>query len=222
MPELARWIWGSHDTFVEVIEAPAHGALRDRAVVARCLEITACGMPHDIDPELMGRTLKMLQPLLFHPEPLVWIHAARALGRLTGPMEQLVGTLLDWVQGDSPIIRQRAITAFASVPAHRLGFLAPHLAAIIKSPDNDPFVLAAVAATPYLFFERQNVGIGLRPRSCREQVAPLPRVRWPRASRHFGVAEFVMRRSRTTCVCCESSRDEHALVARRIRDAGSK
>jgi serine/threonine-protein kinase len=38
------------------------------------------------DPELIGRTLQVLQPLLLHPEPLVWIHAARALGRLTGAM----------------------------------------------------------------------------------------------------------------------------------------
>jgi hypothetical protein len=50
----------------------------------------------------------------------VWVHAARALGRLTGSIEQLEGTLLDWVIGESPVLRQRAITAFASLPAERL------------------------------------------------------------------------------------------------------
>ena len=56
---------------------------------------------------------------LLHPEPLVWIHAARALGRLTGKLEQMEGTLLDWVLGESPVLRQRAMVAFASLPAER-------------------------------------------------------------------------------------------------------
>ena len=100
----------------------------------------------------------MLQPLLLHPEPLVWVHAARALGRLTGPLEQLEGTLLDWVLGESPVLRQRAMTAFGSVPAERLTLLGGQLAAIIGSRDEEPWVLAAVAAaTPYLFFERRDL-----------------------------------------------------------------
>ena len=80
-------------------------------------------MPPTTDPELVGRTLQVLQPLLLHPEPLVWVHAARALGRLTGPLEQLEGTLLDWVLGESRVLRQRAMTAFASLPAERLTLL---------------------------------------------------------------------------------------------------
>src|SRR5690606_29106925 len=108
--------------------------------------------------ELVKRTLEVLQPLLLHPEPLVWIHAARALGRLTGSVEQLQGMLLDWVMGDSPVLRQRAITAFASLPAERLGFLASQLVQIVRSPDEDAWGLAAVAAaTPYLYFERRDI-----------------------------------------------------------------
>jgi serine/threonine-protein kinase len=108
------------------------------------------------DPELVGRTLQLLQPLLFHPEPLVWVHAARALGRLTGSLEQMEGTLLDWVLGESPILRQRALTAFASLPAERLAFLGGQLIAILDGPDEQGWVLAAIsAATPYLFFERR-------------------------------------------------------------------
>ncbi|MFO0661353.1 MAG: hypothetical protein U0165_16195 [Polyangiaceae bacterium] len=158
VPELARWIWSSPDTFEEIIERPAHGSLRDRAVVARCLEITAQGIPSDISKEIQGRTLKLLQPLLFHPEPLVWIHGARALGRLTGPIPELVDPIFDWVQGDSAVIRQRAITAFACFPADRLGFLSSHLSTVIRAPVADPFSFAAVAAaTPYLFYERRDL-----------------------------------------------------------------
>lgn len=156
VPELGPWIWGSSETFESLIALPAAGSLRGRVLAARCLEIAVSGMPPMTDPELVGRTLQVLQPLLLHPEPLVWIHAARALGRLTGTMEQLEGTLLDWVRGDSVVKRQRAMTAFASLPAERLKFLGTELVAMIESPEEEYWVLAAAAAaTPYLFFERR-------------------------------------------------------------------
>jgi eukaryotic-like serine/threonine-protein kinase len=158
VPEIGPWLWGSHAVFRTMIDEPAHGALRGRVLAARCLEIGVSGMPPYTDPELVGWTLEVLQPLILHPEPLVWVHAARALGRLTGQLEQLEGMLLDWVLGHSPVLRQRAITAFASLPRQRLGFLASQLVAIVRAPDEDAWVLAAVAAaTPYLFFERRDI-----------------------------------------------------------------
>ncbi len=158
LPDFGAWIWNSPKAFESLIGTPAHGALRGRVLAARCLEATVCAITPMTSQALVGRTLSVLQPLLLHPEPLVWIHAARALGRLTGAMEELQGMLLDWVMGDSPVLRQRAITAFASLPADRLGFLASQLVAIVRSPDEEPSVLAAVAAaTPYLYFERRDI-----------------------------------------------------------------
>ncbi|HYP76977.1 MAG TPA: serine/threonine-protein kinase [Polyangiaceae bacterium] len=156
VPEFGRWLWASKDTFEELVRNPARGALRGRVLAARCLEISVCGLSARADQELVGRALQTLQPLLLHPEPLVWVHAARALGRLTGQVEQLEGTLLDWVLGESPLLRQRALTAFASLPAARLKFLASQLVAILDSPGEADWALGAVAvATPYLFFERR-------------------------------------------------------------------
>jgi len=158
VPALGPWIFGAASVFDELVYRPAHGALRGRVLAARCLEISVRGLPAGADPELVGRTLQTLQPLLLHPEPLVWVHTARALGRLTGPLEQMQGTLLDWVLGESKVLRQRAITAFASLPAERFAMLAGQLAQIISSRDEDPWVLAAVAAaTPYLFSERRDL-----------------------------------------------------------------
>jgi serine/threonine-protein kinase len=158
VPELGPWLWGSPAVFDEMIGNPAHGTLRGRVLAARCLEVSVRAMPRMADPELVGRTLQILQPLLFHPEPLVWVHAARALGRLTGSLEQMEGTLLDWVLGESPILRQRALTAFASLPAERLAFLSSQLLQIVDAPDEQGWVLAAIAAaTPYLFFERRTL-----------------------------------------------------------------
>jgi serine/threonine-protein kinase len=158
VPHLGPWIWGSASTFEAMVRGPARGTLRGRVLAARCLEVSVRGMPPTADPELVGRTLQVLQPLLLHPEPLVWVHAARALGRLTGPMEQLEGTLLDWVMGESRVLRQRAMAAVASVPAERMTLLGGQLASIINARDGEPWVLAAVAAaTPYLFFERRDL-----------------------------------------------------------------
>jgi len=159
IPELGPWVFGSTATFDEMVYRPGHGALRGRVLAARMLEISAGGMPPGADQALVGRTLQALQPLLLHPEPLVWVHAARALGRLTGPLEQLEGMLLDWVHGDSPpVLRQRAITALASLPAARLRFLASQLVVIVTSAEEDAWVLGAVgAATPYLFFEKRDL-----------------------------------------------------------------
>ncbi len=158
VPALGKWIWSSQSTFDAMIHDPAHGALRGRVCAARCLEIAARGMPERTNEELFGRTLQTLQPLLLHPEPLVWVHASRALGRLTGSMQQLEGTVLDWVLSDNPLLRQRALTAFASMPAERLGMLSGQLAAIIASKEENGWVLGAIAAaTPYLYFERKEL-----------------------------------------------------------------
>ena len=158
VPELAKWIWGSHETFEVMIRGPARGSLRGRVLAARALEVSVRGLSPATDQELVGETLRVLQPLLLHPEPLVWVHAARALGRLIGPMEQLEGTILDWVAGESPLLRQRAMTAFAALPAERFKFLAGQLIGIIESPQEDVWVLGAIAAaTPYLFFERRDI-----------------------------------------------------------------
>src|SRR5205085_189139 len=66
IPELGKWLWGSKETFQAMIGAAARGTLRGRVLAARCLEVSVCGMPADADPELVGRTLQLLQPLLLH------------------------------------------------------------------------------------------------------------------------------------------------------------
>jgi len=38
VPGLAKWLWGSDETFEIMIRGPARGALRGRVLAARCLE----------------------------------------------------------------------------------------------------------------------------------------------------------------------------------------
>lgn len=152
VPELGRWVWGSSQTFDVVVAEPARGSLRGRVLAARCIEISVRGMPPRVDQQLLGRTLQILQPLLLHPEPLVSTHAARALGLLAGTVEHLEGMLLDWLGGESLVLRQRAMTAFASLPAQRLRMLGHELGAVLENPETEDWSLAAAAAgTPYLF-----------------------------------------------------------------------
>lgn len=159
VPFLGPWLWGSQTIFDTMIAGPAHGALRGRVLAARCLEVSIGGMPQAADQELVGRTLQILQPLLLHPEPLVWVHAARALGRLAGVMEAMEGTILDWALGESRVLRQRATTALASLPGERIKFLSSQIVALIDSRGPEaPWTLAAVAAaTPYLFHEHREL-----------------------------------------------------------------
>jgi eukaryotic-like serine/threonine-protein kinase len=52
-----------------MIRGPARGSLRGRVLAARCLEVTCGGCPPMADPELVGQTLQLLQPLLCTPSP---------------------------------------------------------------------------------------------------------------------------------------------------------
>lgn len=172
--ELGPWVFGARSTLDTMISRLAFGSLRGRVLAARCLEISVGGMPAGDPAGLLGPTLAALQPLLLHPEPLVWVHAARALGRLLGPAEQLQGMLLDWVNGEVEVLRQRAVTALASVPAERLGFMAGQLRAIVSSREEDAWVLAAAAAaTPYLFYERRDIWTRLADRILAGEGGPL-------------------------------------------------
>jgi hypothetical protein len=157
LPELGAWLWASHETFQALVAQPARGSLRGRVLSARCLEVCMGGLPARSDPGCVGRTLQVLQPLILHPEPLVWVHAARALGLMTGVFDQLEGMLLDWLRADSPLLRQRAMTAFACLPGDRLKFLGGEMSAILDAPEVEPWMLAAAAAaTPYLFVSRRD------------------------------------------------------------------
>lgn len=158
VPELGSWVWSDSDTFESFIAVPASGSLRGRVLAARCLELSISGLPSTIDQQLLGRALQILQPLILHPEPLVSIHAARALGRLAGKVEHLEGMLLDWMGNSSLVLRQRAMTAFTSLPNGRLRALGHEFTAVLDRPGAEQWALpAAAAGTPYLFRESRDL-----------------------------------------------------------------
>lgn len=158
MPELAGWMFGSDKTFDALIANPAMGSLRGRVLAARCLELCAAGMPSSTNPQMLGRALQVLQPLLLHPEPLVSTHAARAVGLLATTTDHLDGMLLDWLGGESLILRQRAITAATTLPSTHGSAVRQHLMAALSDVSAESWSLAAAAAgTPYLFTQNREL-----------------------------------------------------------------
>lgn len=154
IPELGAYVWSSKAAFEELIGEPSRGSLRGRVLAARCFELSIAGMPANVNPRLLGESQLVLQPLLLHPESLVHTHAARALGLFAGKVEALEGTLLDWIGSSSLVLRQRAMTAFASLPAARLRVLGHELGNALALPGADDWALpAAAAGTPYLLQE---------------------------------------------------------------------
>lgn len=158
MPELGAWLFGSEETFEALVAVPATGSLRGRVLAARCLELCALGMPSTTNPQILGRTLQVLQPLLLHPESLVSLHAARALGLLATTTDHLEGMLLDWLNGPSRVLRERAITAASVLPPNKMGTVRQHMASALADPDSETWALtAAAASTPYLFEQNREL-----------------------------------------------------------------
>ena len=158
VPEVGAWIFDSESTFEAFVAGPAAGSLRGRVLAARCLEIGAKGMPKMVDQMLLGRALQVLQPLILHPEPLVSIHAARALGLIAGQVDHLEGMLLDWMGAQSLLLRQRAVTAFTCLPGGRIRALKHEFMKVLDQSGADDWALAAAAAgTPYLIQEQREL-----------------------------------------------------------------
>src|SRR5206468_1229777 len=139
-------------TFERWIEQRVDRKLRDRALAARILSATADGL----SPELAARAAGSAQRLASHPDTLVWIPAARALGRLAAHGSAARTLVFEWLGSDNAGERRRATTALGSMPGD--GW---HLEARIQelfAADDDRWAVAALGqAIPYLIVERREI-----------------------------------------------------------------
>lgn len=162
VPEFGRFVWKSPDHFEEFVKRPSKGALRERVLAARTVELAARHFDTRSAGRLLDEVLRVLQPLLLHPEPLVSIPAARAVGVLSGHVDHLGAMLLDWLHGPARVLRGRALTALGSLPASRVRAIwAEFLAALDVEEGRSELLAAASAATPYLFFQARDLWDGL-------------------------------------------------------------
>lgn len=158
VPEFGRFVWTAPAHFEEFVKRPSQGALRERVLAARTVELAARHFDARAAGRLLDEVLRVLQPLLLHPEPLVSIPAARAVGVLSGHVDHLGAMLLDWLHGPARVLRGRALTALGSLPASRLRAIwAEFLAALDVQDGQRELLAAAAAATPYLFFQARDL-----------------------------------------------------------------
>jgi eukaryotic-like serine/threonine-protein kinase len=172
IPRLGAWLFSSEDLFERWAMRPSQGSLRARVCVARLLQICADGFPAEIDAARGIRTARITRDLASHPEPLVWVPAALALGRLSARSRDVRALLFRWLESDNLGERRRAITALAAMPGPESWWLESRLSELFKG-DADPWAIAALGpAIPYLAVERRELWLDLSTRISSEESGP--------------------------------------------------
>ena len=155
IPELGRWLWTDDFARQLFVMTRARSSLRDRSLASRILAIAADGVPHDLPSASLSFATRVTMELASHPEPIVWIPAARAVGRLSGRIPNIRNQLVRWQHSTFAWKQRRAVTALAAMPntgpAWALNYLRSH-------NTGDPWALAAIGpAIPYLARERRDI-----------------------------------------------------------------
>jgi len=149
LTDVGQWLWSDDAALERCVLSHAQGNLRDRCLAARWLSVAAAGMPMAGVPiQRVVATQTVVHTLAAHPEPLIWIPAVCALGRLASRIPELRLELLGWLDSDRIWQRRRAVTALASAAATD-PWLTNNIDALLES--KDPWLVAAIGpAAPYL------------------------------------------------------------------------
>lgn len=172
LPGLGGWVFAS-GSFDRLIAEPSRGNLRRRVLAARLLELAADGFPsEEVDAARGIHTARITRDLAHHPEPLVWIPAALAMGRLAAKSRDVRALLFRWLDGNNVGERRRAITALAAMPGAESWWLESRLSDLFRE-DADPWALASLGpAIPYLACERRDLWVDLARRIDGKNVRP--------------------------------------------------
>ncbi len=184
---LGPWLWGSPETFEAMIRGPgARRAARPGARRALPRGERAAGCRRRPTRSSSARRCRSSSRCSCTPSRSSGSTPRARSGASPGALEQLEGTLLDWVLGESPrpaAARDDGVRVAAGASGSRSS--SSQLVAILDSRDEEAWALAAVAAaTPYLFFERQRAlgsPRGAHPRAA--TAARSRRARWRAGSR---------------------------------------
>lgn len=139
---LSRWLQAHPAALRSLVFANAQGDLWERTIAARALEASADWFLQD-DHGFEGRIVPVALALALHPDPIVWIVGARALGRLAGNVAPVQLRLFQWINGDHDSERRRAATALAAMPPLEGSWLSGRIESLLNDA-RDPWVLAAL------------------------------------------------------------------------------
>jgi serine/threonine-protein kinase len=144
MPDLGRWLFGSDVSIDVLLLDPARRTLRHRATAARTLYLAAAGFEERrVTTASRLRLAALVRTLALHPEPVVWIPAVRALGRLAARFDDARTTLEQWEASSNASERRRAVTARVSMPETHAREVERAVGAALDS--SEPWTLAALA-----------------------------------------------------------------------------
>lgn len=175
IPRLGSWLAKSSDRWTRWLGLGARAGLLPKVGAARLLEVCADGL-FDIPMLRRDQARRQVTALAEHPEPLVWIPAARTLGRLAGRDVEAQDTLTQWIDAEGPSPRRRALTALCCVPVESAWWPEARVRAALDDP-RDPWAVAALGpALPYLVCERRELWLELAARL--EAGEPGPEVLW--------------------------------------------
>lgn len=162
LPAVGAWLFAAPAVFDRFVAEKSRGVLRERIAAASWLAIAADGFPQvgftlSATSPRAGAAVRIVRTLASHPEPLVWIPASIALGRLASRSNDARGVLCLWLHGEAIGERRRAITALAAMTDLESWSLDATLAGII-SGSSDPWELAAIGpAIPFLSVEHREL-----------------------------------------------------------------
>ncbi len=154
IPRLARWLFDHRETFRRMVGRRARQTLLDRILAARAFATAAEGYRADVAAH---GVLRPLRALFAHPDALVWIPSAVALGRLAAHNRDARAWLFSAVESDNLSQRRRATCALASMPGEKAWWTAAHVERLLDD-GADAWTIAAVGpAIPHLIVARRDL-----------------------------------------------------------------
>ncbi|HEU4571624.1 MAG TPA: CheR family methyltransferase, partial [Candidatus Limnocylindrales bacterium] len=143
------------NTFDEMVHHPGHGALRGRVLAARCLEISAAGLPPNTDPEIVDGHIALHEHAGRRPAPSIdtlFTSAARAFGEgtiaviLSGTgSDGTAGAAEVKTSGGTVVIQNPETAAFPGMPRA----IPPTLVDIVADANAIPALLQELVAGTY-------------------------------------------------------------------------
>lgn len=169
IPGAGAWLWQNEQRLERWLRIDLC-TVRDRVIAASTLAVAADGFP-DTSAADTAYTVHAVRTLAGHPEPEVWIPAARAMGRLAARVPAIKTLLFQWLHGRARAARRRAITALACLPGRDAWWLEAKVAEVLAG--DDPWALAALGpAIPHLIVERREIWERLAARLDRDDCPP--------------------------------------------------
>ncbi len=144
------WLWRGDIAFSYLVLDAARRTLRHRSLASRVLAIGADGLPRiGVAAQRLAETARVAQYLFTHPTGVVWVPAARALGRLSVRLPAARAFIWESLHGGPAKDKRRAVTAVASMPEEAGSEVARLVDDVVVS--GDPWMVASIGAAAPTF-----------------------------------------------------------------------